>query len=196
MGRTKTISDEEVLERAREVFVEQGFRASTKAIAKHVGVSEGVLFQRFSTKEELFFASMILPSIDLNDLLRRPHLQGFASVEKVVFTMLEYFRQTLPVLLPLMSHPAFDFEDFAAKHPDSPLNILRRDLTAFVLREQQAGRIGKVDARTVALVMWSTAHAIAFFERLGAHGGRFQEEMVRSAVRTMWDGFAPQAERP
>jgi AcrR family transcriptional regulator len=63
MGRTKTISDEEVLERAREVFVEQGFRASTKAIAKHVGVSEGVLFQRFSTKEELFFAAMILPSI-------------------------------------------------------------------------------------------------------------------------------------
>jgi len=195
MGRTKTISDEEILDRAREIFIQQGFQASTKTIAKHVGVSEGVLFQRFSTKEELFFAAMMLPSIDLNELLRRPKLQGIALFEKVVLTMLEYFRKTLPVLLPLMSHPSFNFEDFAAKHPNSPLNVLRSDLTAFVMTEKQAGRVGSVDQGTAALLLWSLAHTIAFFEHLGAHGGKFHDDMVRAAVRTLWQGLAPEASK-
>ena len=54
MGRKKTLSDEELLEVARQEFLTNGIGASTKSIAQKAGISEGVIFQRFHTKEELF----------------------------------------------------------------------------------------------------------------------------------------------
>ncbi len=102
MGRNKTISDDELLDVARDTFVEQGFAASTKEIARRAGVSEGLIFQRFQTKEDLFFAAMIPPSADLSRLLDHPvqRRRERALLEKVTFSMIEYFRDTPPVLLP------------------------------------------------------------------------------------------------
>lgn len=62
MARPKTIADADLLEAARAVFVQKGMGASTRAIARRAGVSEGVLFQRYATKQELFFAAMALPT--------------------------------------------------------------------------------------------------------------------------------------
>jgi hypothetical protein len=105
--------------------------------------------------------------------------------------MIDYFRDTLPVLLPLMSHPAFRFEEFAKRHPESPVLLLRRQLVEFLVRERSAGRLGAVDPGAAALLIWSTAHSIPFFERLGAHGGQFDPKLVREMVRALWDGFDP-----
>ena len=89
MGRKKTITDAELLEVARTVFVEEGFGASTKEIARRAGVSEGVIYQRFATKDELFFAAMIPPAADLSQLFQNPRLKGRALVEKLTLAMLE-----------------------------------------------------------------------------------------------------------
>jgi AcrR family transcriptional regulator len=134
---------------------------------------------------------MIPPPADLNRLLDHPRSKGRALLEKITFSMIDYFRETLPVLLPLMSHPAFRFEEFAKRHPDSPMLLLRRQLVEFFVREQRAGRLGAVDPGAAALLIWSTAHSIPFFERLGAHGGRFDPKLVRAMIRALWDGMAP-----
>ena len=192
MARTKTISDSDVLEVARSVFVEVGFAASSKEIARRAGVSEGVLFQRFSTKEELFFAAMTPPPVDLSDIFENPTVQeGQLLLEKITFAMTAYFRTLMPVLIQLMSHPSFRFEDFARRQPDSPLVTLRRQLMEFMLREKHAGRIGSVDPGAAALVVWSTAHTVAFFERLGAHDGEMPASIVRAAVQCLWTGMKP-----
>jgi AcrR family transcriptional regulator len=191
MGRNKSISDDDLLAAARRVFVEHGYAASTREIARRAGVSEGLIFQRFKTKEDLFFAAMIPPSADLNRLLHHPRSKGCALLEKIAFSMIDYFRDTLPVLLPLMSHPAFRFEEFARRHPESPMLLLRRQLVEFLVRERSAGRLGAVEPGAAALLIWSMAHSIPFFERLGAHGGQFDPKLVRAMVRALWDGFDP-----
>ncbi len=191
MGRKKTITDAELLDAAREVFVEAGLGASTKEIARRAGVSEGVIYQRFATKDELFFAAMIPPPADLSQIVRQSRLKGRALVEKLTLALIDYSRATLPVLLPLMLHPRFQFEEFARRHPESPLFFLRRELVQALLRERDAGRIGDVDPGGAALLVWSTAHAVAFFERLGAHDGRFDPEVIRRTVRCLWDGLKP-----
>src|SRR5579872_7071060 len=104
MGRKKTISNAELLEVARQAFLEGGFRTSTKQIARRVGVSEGVIFQRFASKEQLFFAAMMPPAVDVNHLLRHPKIQGQELLEKITFALIDYFRETMPVLLQLMTH--------------------------------------------------------------------------------------------
>jgi AcrR family transcriptional regulator len=60
MPRPRQYTDEEILKAAAEVFLEQGAAATTALIAKRAGVSEGVLFQRFKTKEALFEAALML----------------------------------------------------------------------------------------------------------------------------------------
>jgi AcrR family transcriptional regulator len=192
MARTKSISDEDLLRAAREVFVKEGFAASTKNIARRAGVSEGVLFQRFSTKEELFFAAMIPPPADLSKLFRKRHKDGYTAFSAVTLGMLEYFRATLPVLITLIAHPSFRFEDFAQKHPDSPMVTLRREITHFMVDEQLAGRIGMVNPGAAALLAWSTAHTIAFFEHMGAHGGKFDARIIQATLQCAWHGLAPE----
>jgi hypothetical protein len=135
---------------------------------------------------------MIPPPADLNRLLHHPRSEGRALLEKITFSMIDYFRDTLPVLLPLMSYPAFRFEEFAKRHPDSPMLLLRRQLVEFLAGEQRAGRLGAVDPGASALLIWSMAHSIPFFERLGAHGGQFDPKLVRAMVRALWDGLDPE----
>jgi AcrR family transcriptional regulator len=196
MGRKKSISDADLLEVARAVFIDEGIGASTKEIARRAGISEGVIYQRFTTKDELFFAAMIPPPADLTTMFQPSRFKGRKLVEKLTLSMLEFSRQALPVMLPLMMHPGFRLEDLAERQPDSPIFVLRREIGPFLHRESAAGRLGPVDARGASLLIWSLAQAIAFFEKLGAHGGKFDPEIVQSAIDCMWKGLAPKPRPP
>src|ERR1035438_5507653 len=76
MGRNKSISDDDLLAAARRVFVEQGYAASTREIARRAGVSEGLIFQRFQTKEDLSVGGPHLPAFPDQG---RPVLRGHDS---------------------------------------------------------------------------------------------------------------------
>lgn len=58
MSRPRKYDDSAILEAAAAVFLEQGSGASTASVAERAGVSEGILFKRFKTKEGLFAAAM------------------------------------------------------------------------------------------------------------------------------------------
>jgi len=195
MGRKKTISDADLLEVARTVFVTEGFGASTKEIARRAGVSEGVLYQRFPTKDELFFAAMVPPPADVTRIFRSSRRKGRKLIEELTVALLEFSRQSIPVMLPLMMHPGFRLEELAGRHPDSPLFVLRREIGPFLLREQEAGRLGAIDPQAASLLVWSFAQSIAFFEKLGAHGGKFAPEIIQGAIDCMWNGLAPRPRR-
>jgi AcrR family transcriptional regulator len=105
--------------------------------------------------------------------------------------MVDYFRDSMPVLLPLLSHPGFEFEAFARRHPDSPLSALRRGLVAFFARERDAGRMGPVNPGAAAFLVFSLAQSVAFFERLGAHGGRIPDAVLEQSIEALWRGLAP-----
>ncbi len=53
--RPRKIDDATILTAARPLFLEKGPGATTKEVAAHAGVSEGLLFQRYKTKADLFF---------------------------------------------------------------------------------------------------------------------------------------------
>jgi AcrR family transcriptional regulator len=190
MGRRKTISDEALLARAREVFVERGFAGTTKEIARRAGVSEALLFQRYVTKADLFFAAMALPAVDLQALFEASGASPREHLASIAAAMIEYFRDSMPVLLPLLSHPGFEFESFARRHPGSPLSALRRGLTAFFTRERDARRIGPIDPAAAALLVFALAESTAFFERMGAHGGRMPDVVLERAIDVLWRGLA------
>jgi AcrR family transcriptional regulator len=63
MSRTSTLSDEEIVARARAVFVEHGYAARTRQIAAAVGLTWGAIALRFQTKQALFQAAMTGPAL-------------------------------------------------------------------------------------------------------------------------------------
>lgn len=69
MGRTKRVSDEEVLARARDVFLARGYTASTREVADAVGLSQATLFQRFGSKDDLFVAAITPAPFDVARIL-------------------------------------------------------------------------------------------------------------------------------
>lgn len=108
MPRQKTIPDAHLLEVARARFLADGVGARTRQIAADAGVSEGVLFQRFGTKEELFFRAMRLPAPSLAQALAsalraKTHLRGLYLLAS---SALDFLREIMPAVLLVLSHPA------------------------------------------------------------------------------------------
>jgi AcrR family transcriptional regulator len=58
MARPPRLTDEEILRRAREVFLERGFSARTRQISIAVGMTWGAIVLRFQDKQELFRQAM------------------------------------------------------------------------------------------------------------------------------------------
>src|SRR3954467_9416148 len=65
-GRPLSLSDDALLDVARDVFLERGLEATTSDIAKRARISESVIFYRYKTKEALFSAvferQLVLPA--------------------------------------------------------------------------------------------------------------------------------------
>ncbi|MBI2301657.1 MAG: TetR/AcrR family transcriptional regulator [Armatimonadetes bacterium] len=196
MGRRKLIEDDELLGVAREVFVEQGFAASTRSIARRAGISEAVIYQRHPTKAHLFFAAMVPPAVDVEAVLAAPGEDGGVPerLEEIALAMMEYFRKLVPILLPLMTHPSFDLARFAHGYPESPIGRMHRGLVDYLEAQQAQGNTASGNMAATALTLFAAVHCLAILERLGVHGGRFDEVIVRAMVGALWNGLAPRAE--
>jgi AcrR family transcriptional regulator len=192
MGRRKLIGDDELLAIAREAFVEKGLEASTREIARRAGVSEAVIYQRHPTKAHLFFAAMIPPALSVEDLLSGPE-DGRAvqqQIEKVALGMMAYFREVAPILMLLITHPEFDPATFAQRHPESPFKRMHQGLVRFLEAHGKGGGIAAGNVGPAALTLIAALHSLAFFERLGAHGGKFDDATIRAMTRSLWAGLA------
>ena len=198
MGRRKLMEDDALLAKAREIFVREGINVSSRRIASLIGISNSVLFQRFGSKLELLFAAMAPPAPDMSSLRQGNSRRRDASahLEQIAQALLGYFRELVPVLLPLATHPSFDYEAFRKRHPDSPLEKLMTELTTILDEKRRNGEIDCPDSGTVVLNLVAVAYSLAMFERIGAHDGAFAPRTVRDLARLLWQGIAPADRRP
>jgi AcrR family transcriptional regulator len=197
MGRRKRVADEDLLAVAREVFVEKGIAVSTREIARRAGISEAVIYQRHPTKAHLFFAAMVPPALNVEDLLTAPahDLSVVEQLEGIALGMMRYFREVVPILLQLVTHPEFDVEEFAQRHPDSPFGRMHVGLIQYLESQRARGRIVAEHVEPAALTLFAALHSLAVLERLGVHGGTFDDDVIRAMVRSLWTGLAPISER-
>jgi AcrR family transcriptional regulator len=193
MGRRKRIEDEELLAVARDVFVKQGFAASTRDIARRAGISEAVIYQRHPTKTHLFFAAMVPPALNVEALLSASaDGRGVRKrLEEIALAMMEYFREFVPILLPLITHPSFDVEKFAHRHPDSPFGRMHRGLVEYLEVQRKRGNVARANVGATALTLFAALHCLAILERVGVPGGRFDDAVIRAMVHCLWTGLAP-----
>jgi AcrR family transcriptional regulator len=188
MGRQKTISDEEVLNVARDVFREKGHTATTREIAQAAGISEAVLYQRFGSKDEIFFASMHPRGPDVEKLLgpKDPPDDAQTYLRAVVVRLGEYFADIIPLALRVMTHPSFDPTSLARAQPKGPA-VLREGLTERLASLAKRNRIVTSSESVTAQLLVSLAHdwALGRVHGFSSRGVRELKQMVD----VVWEGL-------
>ena len=199
MSRRVTIDTDSIIKAARDVFLKHGMAAKTSDVAKRAGVSEGSIFVRFKSKEDLFRAAM---SAQLEEdgwleplaLATRP-----GSAQDKLFAIgaagLVYFRKVLPLSMMAWSNPGKDGLPRRAKSKTEPTPLLhRRRLAEFLSAEIAAGRVRDCDVATVAQVLVSACVHYVMTELTIIRKKQTKEEdlaYVRNVVDLLWDGLSP-----
>lgn len=195
MGRHRTIDDNQLLEIARQVFRERGHTATTRDVARAAGISQSVLYQRFPTKDDLFFAAMLPPPPNLQALLGHEdeaqqgverHLSGIA------LRLLAYFESVAPAILRVVTHPSFDPSAIAHAHGHILAEQLVEGFAGRIRALQQRGFVAPVDAQATAEAFVAAIHSIAMFHVFsGTSLGQVDRDRIQSFVQVFWQGLMP-----
>lgn len=198
MARPRQVSDAQIIEAARDCFLEHGASVSTTVIAERLGVSQAALFKRFGTKDDLMVAALRPDPSTLDTLIAKleagPNARPVPQqLREVALTIRDRFAEILPRMAVLKSAgltPAPRCE--GTQKPIPP----QRVHTALVGWLEQANGTG----------MARIPHpAAAAFSLLGAiHMQCFMTYMVDSdrelasdaaleaLVDSLWKGLAPE----
>lgn len=192
MPRNKTITDDEILAVARSLFLKEGTKASTRTLAKLAGISEAVIFQRFGTKEDLFFCAMVPPKAQLEAMfnVQPGKKQVKTNLRSISLQIVAYFREVMPIFLSLISHPAFDMQTFLQRHT-MPAMQIEQELIAYLNAEADLGRIHSDKIAVAASVLFSHLHNLVLSETIGAHHSADTDRAISEAIALLWQGLEP-----
>jgi AcrR family transcriptional regulator len=190
MGRRKTISDDAVLSIARDLFRARGHAVTTRQIAEKAGISEGILYQRYGSKDDLFFAAMHPSGPDIEKLLgpKHPIDDAQAYLRTVVVRIGKYFGDVIPLALRVMTHPSFDPGSLARAQPNAAA-VLQASLTERLASLSGRQRIMTKSESVTARVLVSLAHDWALGRVLSPGSSPDRERRLKAMVEVVWEGL-------
>ena len=202
MPRPVSIQDDVILRAAREIFLEKGWDATTSEIAAKAGVSHGIIFKRFKTKQALFQSAMqersdwgqTIPGL-LNSSLGRKDVE--MTLVELGSLFVEKFLMLIPTLMMAWSNkqdtdnPA---ESAAAANKERATKALQavKTIAAYLEAEYRLGRIRKTDFEVVAQAFVGALWHHAFLQVMltdGKPGSAKERRYVRRLVKAMWSGI-------
>jgi AcrR family transcriptional regulator len=193
MGRKKTISDADVLRVARNVFREKGHSASTREIAQAAGISEAILYQRFGSKDRLFFTAMHPGPPDVEELLGPIDPAGDARkyLRAVVTRLAAYFGDIMPQFLRLMTHPSFDLASLSQVRAPRQTAGLQEGLAKRLASLARRQRIATTSEVATARLLLSLAHDLALRTVLGSGSSQERDRQLKEMLDVVWQSLRP-----
>ena len=208
MPRPVSIQDDLILRAAREIFLEKGLEATTSEIAAKAGVSHGIIFKRFKTKQGLFQSAMREDS-DWGGkiaLLLNPKLGG-QDVETTLIELgslfVEKFLLIIPMLMMSWSNRQEDLSPTEATAIAGKQRAARalqavKTVAAYLQAVHHLGRIRDTDFEVVAQAFIGSLWHHAFLKVMlgsGKWDASKERRYVKRLVKALWSGIAPQAKR-
>jgi AcrR family transcriptional regulator len=197
MPRPVSVQDQVILEAARRVFLQRGYRATTAQVAREAGVSEGSLFKHFKSKCNLFLAAMeetpgeasweetLLASVGRGDLR--------ASLETAGTHLLQQLQQILPRLMMVSSSGVLIPNNHAGSGEVAPPMRRMRVLTRYFKGEIKAGRLAMAAPQIQAHVFLGALAHYAWCETLFGYRSASPAAYVRTLVDTLLKATATPA---
>jgi AcrR family transcriptional regulator len=197
MARPTRINDAHILEAARAVFLELGIAATTAEVARRAGVAEGSIFKRFATKADLFRAAMqselddpdwIATLIGAGDDADPRELLMQVGMQAVAF-----FRRIVPLMMMQWSSGKSYGIPEPLQGPNSPPLRALKALSAFIQRQNKAGKMRAPAPEIVARMLLGSIQSYVFFEILMRAQAKMPlpvEEYLRGLINVLWTGVA------
>ena len=202
MARPVTITDEQILKAARNVFLKDGIGASTVEIARLAGVSEGSIFRRFATKEALFRAAIKPPAVpswvrELNFLSGKGDMRD--NLRQIAHEIIRVMQQRMPLVMLGWSYkPSSDKPSSDTSVPDEDEPAFVRDsrrLAEFLQQEVERGRLRPCNVQMVARLLLGPCINVVQDSVLRKQplGAEEIDRFVDDLMETLWAGIAPPA---
>lgn len=196
MARPRTITNQQILKAARELFLERGPSVPTAEIARHLGISEGSIFKRFSTKHELFVAAMGLDSPanwgpELEQLVGQGELRD--NLVQLSVRLLGFVRELLPRIMLMWSCRGGHAKHLKAMHrEDAPPRRALQAIARYLEAEMRLGRLRRGDPQLTARILMGAIWNLVFMETV-AQVERPEDPVgyAERLVQTLWQGIAP-----
>jgi AcrR family transcriptional regulator len=188
MARPISISNRQILDAARRVFLAHGLsKASTAEIARRAGVSEGSVFNRFPTKNILFQAAMDEaepPPLTLSAFVGQGDVRR--NLLRITVESVHFLGQLLPKLMLRWSE-----RDLAAGATvcNRPREILRA-LSSFFKQEKALGRVDG-DTEIAARIFMGAVWNYCFLQTVAGDRSMSVQTFARRLVDGLWRGIAP-----
>ena len=154
-GRPVTLSDDDLLDAARDVFLARGLDATTSEIAKRARISESVIFYRYKTKEALFSAVFERQIVVPPAFAALPSRVGKGKVADNLFDagmgIVEVMQTVLPLMMMALVGPAK--MNVLGKHARKPHPMKRQMinlLSSYLESEAALGRLRAVKGEILA----------------------------------------------
>jgi len=202
MARPTTISTERILEVARRLFLERGFKATTAEVAREAGVAEGSLFKRWKTKQELFLSAMSAGDEDpvwiqtlINNAGKGDLVEHLTSA---AMQAVDFFRNLMPIMMMSWSNPIGATPGLPSHlcQPNSkPVQVIKK-LAGFFDGEMRRGRMARRDPEVVARMFVGVMVHFVFLELVTKSHQELplpQELFARGIVNMIWNGTRPDA---
>ncbi|MCA9035003.1 MAG: TetR/AcrR family transcriptional regulator [Planctomycetaceae bacterium] len=194
MARPQTISNEQIIETARECYLEHGAAVSTDVIAERLGVSAQALLKRFGTKTDLLIAAMRPPA-------RAPWVPVAEAgpddrpVDKQLAGLLEqiavYF-DDLARRMAVLRWSQIDLAQVISGYSEPPPLVSIRTLAGWLERCSARGLLQTMDYQATSMMLLSALHGPTMLtDILGQHPtGHSRRQYVRLLVRNFLQGLA------
>jgi AcrR family transcriptional regulator len=197
MARPSTITIDQILGAAREVFLEKGIEGTTAEVARRAGIAEGSIFKRFKTKADLFRHAMEVKLREPDALRLLLEQAGKGEVRENLYqfssAMLAFLRRLIPLMVMSWSNRGVGFPRHLAS-PSSPPRKALEKLTEYFAAEIKLGRIRSQKPEILARQLMGAIQNYVFFELIVGQ----QDEMpmpesvyVQGIVDLLWNGAAP-----
>jgi AcrR family transcriptional regulator len=154
-GRPTSIPEDDILDAARDLFLQRGLDATTAEIAERAGISESIIFYRYKTKEALFAAVVERLVVVPPELERLTDHVGKGELAETLFDvaagMVAAMDQVLPFMMMAWSSPSRLAQFCAKMREPNPAHVRTIKLIAsYFDAEARAGRLRAVDPEILA----------------------------------------------
>jgi AcrR family transcriptional regulator len=201
----RAVSDEDkeqrrqdILAAALEVFSAKGYHETTMAdIARGTGLSYGVVYWYFESKDDLFQELMTLEEQTLRDRISVAVVEAGQSnvgalLRTVVRTIFEYFEEH-PASTRLLFRDTPAFGDRFERHLSDMFSRFIADLEALVVDAQQRGYLRDAPPRMVAYSCAALTSQIAL-RRQRSDEGLSAADAADFTVGLLLDGLRPRTD--
>jgi AcrR family transcriptional regulator len=202
MPRPISIQDDSILRAAREVFLEKGWDATTSEIAAKAGVSHGIIFKRFKTKQALFQSAMqeqsdwgqTIPAL-LNSSLGQKDVEN--TLVELGTLFVEKFLVVIPTLMMAWSNKPENSSEARQAMTTGKERATRalqavKTIAAYLQAEHRLGRIRNTDFEVVAQAFVGALWHHAFLQVMLGNGQSTpakERRYVKRLVKAIWVGL-------